>query len=212
MRVRGFEIAKKVADAVENGDELLWDGKLPERATEHSAGYDFYAAEDVRVPSFWGAVFSKLFVKHSKNDEGKDVYKAQIMRDMKLANPEETKAFHDKIKERFKPTIIHTGIKAYMEGDEALFLYNRSSNPLKLGLVMANSVGVIDSDYYSNSGNDGEIMFEYYNFMPWAVKIKKGDKVGQGVFQKYLKVDNDNATGDRTGGIGSTNAEGTEAK
>ena len=102
------------------------------------------------------------------------------------------------------PTLIPTGIKAYMEEDEVLYLYNRSSNPKKKGLVLANSVGVIDSDYYGNPDNDGHIMFAFYNNRAEDVTIKKGEAIGQGVFQKYLLVDDDHASGKRTGGFGST--------
>lgn len=83
-------------------------------------------------------------------------------------------------------------------------LANRSSNPIKRGLVMANSIGVIDSDYYGNPDNDGHFMFAYYNFFNEDVVIKKGDVIGQVIFQKYLVTDDDNATGMRTGGFGST--------
>ena len=62
-----------------------------------------------------------------------------------------------------EPILIPTGIKAYMEDDEVLYLYNRSSNPKKKGLVLANSVGVIDKDYYNNPDNAGHIMFAFYN-------------------------------------------------
>lgn len=103
-----------------------------------------------------------------------------------------------------KPTLVKTGIKSYMQADEALFLYNRSGNPIKKGLVMANSVGVVDSDYYNNPGNEGVIMFAFYNFFPFDVTIKKGERIGQGVFSKYLKADEDNANGERIGGFGST--------
>ena len=61
------------------------------------------------------------------------------------------------------PTFIPTGLKAYMEDDEVLYLYNRSSNPKKKGLILANSVGVVDKDYYGNPDNDGHIMFAFYN-------------------------------------------------
>ena len=62
----------------------------------------------------------------------------------------------------------------------------------------------IDSDYFENPDNDGHIMFAFYNFFPFDVTIKKGEKIGQGVFQKFLKADDDNADGDRLGGYGST--------
>lgn len=103
-----------------------------------------------------------------------------------------------------KPTLIKTGIKAYMQDDEVLYLFNRSSNPKKKGLVLCNSVGVIDADYYGNPDNDGNIMFAFYNVGEEDITIKKGEAIGQGVFQKYLVVDDDQAEGTRTGGFGST--------
>ena len=102
------------------------------------------------------------------------------------------------------PTLIPTGLKAYMEDDEVLYLYNRSSNPKKKGLILANSVGVVDKDYYGNPDNDGHIMFAFFNIKEEDVMIKKGEAIGQGVFSKYLVVDNDEALGERVGGFGST--------
>ena len=103
------------------------------------------------------------------------------------------------------PTLIKTGIKAYMQDDEMLCLYNRSSNPKKKGLILANSVGIVDKDYYGNPDNDGHIMFAFFNVKDFDVEIKKGDAIGQGIFKKYLVVDDDTAEGERTGGFGSTN-------
>ena len=62
------------------------------------------------------------------------------------------------------PVLVKTGIKAYMEDDEVLYLYNRSSNPKKKGLILANGVGVIDKDYYENEENDGHFYFAFYNY------------------------------------------------
>lgn len=104
-----------------------------------------------------------------------------------------------------KPTLIKTGIKAYMGDDEVLILANRSSNPGKKGLILANSIGVIDKDYYGNPDNDGHIMFAFYNIKAEDVVIKKGDAIGQAIFQKYLVTDDDMAKGERMGGFGSTN-------
>ena len=103
------------------------------------------------------------------------------------------------------PTLVKTGLKAYMQDDEMLLLYNRSSNPKKKGLILANSVGVVDKDYYGNIDNDGHIMFAFYNIKDEDVEIKKGDAIGQAIFQKYLVTDDDNAEGEREGGFGSTN-------
>jgi len=108
-------------------------------------------------------------------------------------------------KKGMKPTLVKTGLKAYMEDDETLLLYNRSSNPGKKGLIVANSVGVIDKDYYGNSDNDGHIMFAFFNVKDEDIEIKKGDTIGQAMFQKYLITDDDEAEGKREGGFGSTN-------
>ena len=104
-----------------------------------------------------------------------------------------------------KPVLVKTGLKAYMQYDEVLILANRSSNPGKKGLILANSIGVVDSDYYGNPDNDGHIMFAFFNFKDEDIEIKKGERIGQGMFQKYLVTDNDIAGGERTGGFGSTN-------
>ena len=103
-----------------------------------------------------------------------------------------------------KPTLIETGLKAYMQDDEYLMLCNRSSNPFKKGLVMANSVGIIDADYYGNSDNDGAIKFAFYNFSNQAITIKKHERIGQAIFMKYCLTDTDDANSLRAGGFGST--------
>lgn len=100
--------------------------------------------------------------------------------------------------------LVPTGVKAYMQTDEVLYLYDRSSNPRKRGLVLINSVGVIDHDYYNNSSNEGIIMAQFKNITNEPVTIKTGDRIVQAVFAKYLTVDNDDAQGERTGGFGST--------
>ena len=103
-----------------------------------------------------------------------------------------------------KPTLIPTGLKAYCQEDECYLLLNRSSGPKK-GFLMANSVGLIDSDYYGNPDNDGHFYFSYFNCSDHDIEVKKGDVIGQVIFAKYYKVDGDNAEGIRKGGFGSTN-------
>ena len=103
------------------------------------------------------------------------------------------------------PTLVKTGLKAYMQEDEYLMLCNRSSNPKKKGLILANSIGVVDGDYYGNIDNDGHIMFAFYNIKSEDIQIKKGECIGQAIFQKFYTIDNDSAQGKRTGGFGSTN-------
>ena len=103
-----------------------------------------------------------------------------------------------------KPTLIKTGLKAYMQEDEVLYLFAKSSGFGKKGIMLSNAVGVIDGDYYENEDNDGHIMFSIINMKDEDMVIKKGDAIGQAMFSKYLKVDNDNSTEIRKGGFGST--------
>ena len=108
-----------------------------------------------------------------------------------------------KYKPGIKPTLIPTGLKAYCEEDECYLLLNRSSGNKK-GFLMANSVGLIDRDYYGNEDNDGHFYFAYFNCSDKDIEVKKGDIIGQVVFMKYLVVDGDRAKGVRKGGFGST--------
>lgn len=103
-----------------------------------------------------------------------------------------------------KPILVKTGLKSYFPKDEVLILANRSSNPMKHGLVLANSIGVIDSDYYNNADNEGHLLIAFYNFSNETVHIQKGDRIAQAMFMPFLVADNDNASGIRTGGFGST--------
>lgn len=214
-RVRGFEFARKIENGevvyvssnTENGDDVkvsaraydIDDSYLPVYGTLKAACADFRAAEDTVVKSIWSAIFAKIgaeskllvnkftdFVNGNKNSES-------TMKAKELAQ------------KSFEPTLVHTGIKAYMQDDEVLHIYNRSSGP-KRGLVLSNSVGLIDADYYNNVSNDGEIMFSYYNFFPFDITIKKGERIGQGEFSKFLQADNPVyiATDTRGGGFGST--------
>jgi len=70
-----------------------------------------------------------------------------------------------------KPTLVHTGLKAYCMDDEWIMLANRSSNPGKKKLVLANGIGIVDKDYYGNPDNDGEFMYAYFNIWEEYVVI-----------------------------------------
>lgn len=98
-----------------------------------------------------------------------------------------------------------TGVKAYMMDDEVLQLYPRSSLPRKYHLTIPNNVGIIDKDYYGNKDNDGAIFVQLYNFGTEAITLKKGERIAQGIFTKYLTIDGeDEVTTTRNGGFGST--------
>lgn len=101
-------------------------------------------------------------------------------------------------------TVVPTGLKAFMERDEYLSIFIRSSLAFKRGLMLANSTGIVDSDYYNNRDNEGHIMIAYYNTNTSSLTIEKGERIAQGIFMKYLTANNDRAEGIRAGGIGST--------
>jgi dUTP diphosphatase len=145
QKIRGFELVK--------GETNL--DLLPKRSTQHSAGYDFVAAETITI--YPGAI-----------------------------------------------KLVPTNVKAYMQEGEVLYLYDRSSNPRKRGIVLSNSVGVIDKDYYGNPDNDGNIHAQFTNITNDVVTIEKGTAMMQGVFMPFLLADDDNASGVRVGGFGST--------
>ena len=99
--------------------------------------------------------------------------------------------------------LLFTDVKACMNKDEVLMLYVRSSMG-KHPIVIANGTGIIDSTYYNNISNDGNIGFRLLNLGTEPYEINVGDRIGQGVFTKFLTVDNDNTDGVRTGGFGSS--------
>lgn len=148
--MRGFELIEGM------------NGELPIKATIHSAGVDFIASADIRIPAF-----------------------------------------------RFKgkATLVPTGVKAFMQHDEYLQIFARSSIPVNLGLIMSNGVGIVDADYYNNPKNEGHIMIEFNNLTNEHITIEKGTRIAQGIFNKVLPVTHGvrlkNDT--RNGGFGSTN-------
>ena len=103
---------------------------------------------------------------------------------------------------------IPTGIKATMNEDEVLLIIIRSSLGTKFNIRMCNQIGVIDSDYYNNEGNEGHIMVTIKNEGNESRTFKKGERVCQGIFTKFLTVENEEEIlNERTGGFGSTSRE-----
>lgn len=100
--------------------------------------------------------------------------------------------------------IFPLGFKIYMLPDEVFKIYSRSGLGFKF-IRLANGTGVIDSDYYNNSGNEGHCAIKLRNEGREKIIIKKDSAIAQGIFQKYLVADNDIPQNEnRTGGFGST--------
>lgn len=182
-----FEKISKYADS---------DLPLPQRGTAASAGYDFVVAEDTVIPPY---NFFDMKMRDNANLDGRENDYWALAKPYSLDEMASlTKEFKSKV------TLVPTGIKCYMPKDTYLELTVRSSTPLKHWLILANGQGIIDSDYVDNSANEGEIFFQLINLSPFAIELKRGDKIGQGIFHHYLTTDNDNANGEREGGFGST--------
>lgn len=95
--------------------------------------------------------------------------------------------------------LVKTGVAAQMQDDEVLELFVRSSLAYKHQVTLQNSVGIIDRDFFPNPigvllRNEGEKPFV----------VKKGERIAQGLFKKYLKTTNDHVEAKRNGGFGST--------
>ena len=115
--------------------------------------------------------------------------------------------FYSKETVTIKPYEAHlfwSDVKTYMLSNEYLSLHVRSSLGIK-GLRLLNQTGIIDSSYYSNEANDGNIGLYMQNHSENEITIQKNDRIAQGIFQNYLIADDDIATSNtRNGGFGST--------
>ena len=161
------------------------DLPLPVRKTAQSAGYDFVVAEDIIIPPY-AEMSEKMWAN-------KPAYVPSL--NEAAAIIKEAKA---------KVTLVSTGMKCQLDEGTYLELSVRSSCPLKHWLILGNSVGIIDADYYNNPDNEGEIFFQIINLAPFPIKLKRGDAIGQGIIKPYLTTEDDIATGTRIGGFGST--------
>lgn len=176
------------------------DAVLPVRKTQASAGYDFFAAEDIIIPPYEDLCNEMIGVLL---DESESIFDA--VSDAKEAMTLDQIAALTK-RAQAKPTLIPTGVKCHLDPDTFLQLSIRSSSPLKYWIILANGVGIIDADYYNNPDNEGHIYFQVINLSPIPIKIKKGDAIGQGIIMNYNKTYNDHANQLREGGFGSTDS------
>ncbi len=104
---------------------------------------------------------------------------------------------------------VPTGLKAYMQDDEFLAIYIRSSLGIKKNIMLKNQVGIIDADFYNNPDNEGHFVIGIINNGNEVFECKQGDAIAQGIFQKYYTIDDEDETKltKRIGGIGSTTKE-----
>ena len=148
---------KQFSVDISDDKKIYEEYRLPKRGSKYSAGYDFFAIEDMVI------------------------------------HPGEIKK-------------IPTGYKANFLEDEMLLIVVRSSMGFKYNVRMCNQVGVIESDYYNNSSNEGHMWVALQNEGDKDYVINKGDAYAQGIFTKFLTC-GDNPESVRKGGFGSTDKE-----
>ena len=101
--------------------------------------------------------------------------------------------------------LVFTDIKAYMQPNEVLELHVRSSIGVKKGIILSNITGIIDSSYYNNSSNEGNIGLTVWNTSDKVQILEPQERVCQCIFKEYLIADNDTCLSDeRIGGFGSS--------
>jgi dUTP pyrophosphatase len=81
--------------------------------------------------------------------------------------------------------LVPTGLVIEVPEGQFLGIFARSSTPLKRGLMIANGVGVVDSDY---CGPADEVKIAVLNFTAATVQIKAGDRIAQGILLPAPRV------------------------
>lgn len=139
--------------------------------------------------------FEKISFEQFKKDikDDKELYDEYSLpkRETKGAAGYDFFALYDYTVKPGEIKLIPTGIKATMNIDEVLLLIDRSSMGFKYNVRLCNQVGVIDADYYNNKDNEGHMWIKIQNEGDKDYVVKKGDGMIQGIFIKYLSVDNE---------------------
>ena len=157
-----------------------------------------------------GRKFEKVSFKQFKKDitNNKELYNEYNLpiRKTKYSAGYDFEAITDIIIKPNETLKIGTGIKVKMENDDMLMLVVRSSMGFKYNVRLCNQVGIIESDYYNNKDNEGYIWVRLQNHGNENFIIKKGEAYIQGIFTKFLMVDDEEIIEkERVGGFGSTN-------
>ena len=155
------------------------------------------------------AKFEKVsFAQYEKDEENAKVYYDQIKLPKRATTGSAGYDFYmpyDLVLEPGQTAKIPTGIRARMENGWVLCLFPRSGLGFKYYTRLANTVGIIDSDYYY-SDNEGHIWVKIRNEGNKDIFINQGDAFCQAIFKPFLLADDDDFENgeDRNGGFGST--------
>lgn len=153
--------------------------------------------------------FEFISTEQARKDFGKDLSIAEPKlpkRGTKLAAGYDIYAPYNIILAPGEEINIPTGLKTYMQPGEVLMAFPRSGLGFKYYCRLANTVGVIDGDYYNNSNNEGHMFVKLRNEGNKEMVIKQGEGMCQMIFMPFLLVDGDSFDNgeERKGGFGST--------
>ena len=98
---------------------------------------------------------------------------------------------------------IPTGVRCRIAAGWVLMLFPRSGLGFKYRLMLSNTVGVVDADYFS-ARNEGHIFVKLTNAGEKPLRVEALEAFAQGVFLPFGITEDDHADGVRVGGFGST--------
>lgn len=154
--------------------------------------------------------FEKISFEQFKKDvaDDKELYESIVLptRSTKNSAGYDIRSMSSGVIAPGKSMVFETGLKVAMMADEVMYVYSRSSFGYKYDVCLTNCVGVIDSDFYNNPDNEGHFRVKLTNHGDKDFEVNIGDRIAQGVFMKYLVVDDDDKQEKKTrvSGLGST--------
>lgn len=100
--------------------------------------------------------------------------------------------------------LVRTGLVVEVPAGHCLAIVARSSLPLRKGLIVANGVGIVDSDY---CGPEDEVKVEVMNLTGAPVALNRGERIAQGLILAVARVEWEDVIESRNptrGGFGAT--------
>lgn len=164
--------------------------QLPIRATKTSAGYDFFLKEDIVIPKM-----SLEYVGGELQASDESIISTLIDT---ITKPE------DNFNIIIHQVLTWTDVSIELDDDKYLQLVVRSSVGNKLGVMLSNTLGIIDSDYFTNPSTGGNIGISLRNLSNKDLTLKKGERIAQGIISTYAQTKGDTTTATREGGFGSS--------
>ena len=101
--------------------------------------------------------------------------------------------------------LIFTDVCVELKPNQFLQITPRSSIGIKKGVILKNTLGIVDCDYYKNISNYGNICFIFYNYSDETAYFEEGERIMQGIILEYHTFENEEENlKERIGGFGSS--------